>query len=69
MSFKTYFKKHKDDAFQKFKLFMNMVENEIGWKIKVFWIDRGGEYLSIKFNNIVSNKGLNVNLHKHTHLK
>jgi hypothetical protein len=42
--------KHKDDAFQKFKLFKHMVQNEARQKIKVFKIDRGGEYLSTKFN-------------------
>jgi hypothetical protein len=37
-------------------------------KNKVLWINHSSEYLSIKFNNIVSNKGSGVNLHKHAHL-
>lgn len=41
--------KHKDYAFQKFKLFKHMLENEARRKIKVLKIDHGGEHLSTKF--------------------
>ncbi len=50
--------KLKDDAFQKFKLFKHMVENEARWKIKVLKIDCGGEYLSIEFNKYFEQQGI-----------
>ena len=37
--------KHKDEAFEKFKVFKALVENEIDLKIKCLWFDRGGEFI------------------------
>eukprot|EP00253_Pinus_taeda_P025022 PITA_25022 len=38
--------KHKDEAFEKFKSFKALVENESGYKIKSLGSDRGGEFTS-----------------------
>ena len=37
--------KHKDEAFEKFKIFKALVENELDLKIKCLRSDRGGEYI------------------------
>ena len=44
------FLEEKYEAFDKFKIFKNRVENELGMKIKYFRIDRGGEFTSNDFN-------------------
>ena len=44
------FLKDKNEAFEKFKIFKNRVENESGVKIKCLGLDRGGEFTSRKFN-------------------
>ena len=36
--------KHKDQAFQMFKIYKSEVENQKGKKIKILRSDRGGEY-------------------------
>ena len=38
--------KHKDEEFEKFKIFKALVENELDIKIKCLRSDRGGEYIS-----------------------
>ena len=43
--------KHKDEAFDKFKLFKALVENELDLKIKCLRSDRGGEFISDNFFN------------------
>nr|GEY89548.1 copia-type polyprotein [Tanacetum cinerariifolium] len=46
----VYFLKEKSQAFEAFKTFKAMVEKEKGLKIKSMGSDRGGEFLSKKFN-------------------
>jgi transposase InsO family protein len=41
--------RHKSESFEKFKEFKAEVENQLRKKIKVFRMDRDGEYLSGKF--------------------
>jgi hypothetical protein len=41
--------KHKSETFEEFKEFLNEVENQLDRKIKHLHYDRGGEYLSFKF--------------------
>ena len=43
--------KHKSESFTLFKEFQNEVENQLGKKIKMLQSDRGGEYLSLEFDN------------------
>lgn len=38
-----------DEAFDKFKVFKALVENEVDLKIKYLRSDRGGEYISDEF--------------------
>ena len=42
----VYFLKYKSEVFEKFFHFKALVENQSGQHIKVFRIDRGGEYIS-----------------------
>ena len=44
-----YLKKHKYEAFEKFKEFQSEVENHCNKKIKFLRSDRGDEYLSYEF--------------------
>ena len=44
------FLKEKSEAFEKFKIFKAMVENESRMKIKCLISDNGGEFTSIEFN-------------------
>ena len=41
--------KHKDEAFEKFKILKTLVENELDLKIKCLRSDQGGEYISDEF--------------------
>jgi transposase InsO family protein len=41
--------KHKSETFEKFKEFQKEVKNQLDRKIKHLHSDRGGEYLSFKF--------------------
>jgi Integrase core domain len=45
----VYFLKEKSAAFEVFKSFKNLVENESGYKIKTLRSNRGGEYTSKRF--------------------
>ena len=47
------FLKEKSEAFDKFKIFRNRVENESSMKIKCLRSDRGGEFTSNEFNMFV----------------
>lgn len=44
--------KGKDEAFEKFKKFKAMIEQETGASIKTFRTDRGGEFLSNEFQEL-----------------
>ena len=52
------FLKEKLEAFEKFKIFKNKVENESGVKIKSLRSDRGGEFTSREFNIYYEEHGI-----------
>jgi transposase InsO family protein len=54
----VYFLKAKGEAFEKFKQYKALVENEIGHKIKVLRSDNGGEFVSQKFNAFIAECGI-----------
>ena len=45
----VYLMKHKSESFEKFKVFKNEVQNQLGKNIKTLRSYRGGEYLSQEF--------------------
>ena len=52
------FLKEKLEAFEKFKIFNNRVENESRVKIKSLRFDRGGEFTSREFNIYCKEHGI-----------
>jgi len=50
--------KTKDEAFDMFKIYKALVENQIGKKIKIFRIDRGGKYFPIEFSSFCEVNGM-----------
>lgn len=54
----VYFLKNKYDAFDSFKKFKTLVENESGYEIKALRTDRGGEFTSNKFNKYCEDHGI-----------
>ncbi len=54
----VYFLKAKGEAFEKFKQYKALVENEIGHKIKVLRSNNGGEYVSKKFDAFFTECGI-----------
>jgi transposase InsO family protein len=54
----VFFLKEKLEAFQKFKTFKILVENEIGKKLKCLRSDNGGEFTSKEFNLFHKNHGI-----------
>jgi len=50
--------KHKDEAFEKFKSFKALVENESDHKIKCLRSDRGGEFTSNEFFDFCEEHGI-----------
>jgi hypothetical protein len=44
--------RYKSKSLERFKEFQNEVENQIEKMIKALRLDRGGEYLSIEFNDL-----------------
>jgi len=50
--------KHKDEAFEKFKAFKGLVENELDRKIKCPRSDRGGEFTLDEFFNFCEEHGI-----------
>jgi hypothetical protein len=52
------FLKNKSEAFEKFKIYKEMVENEMDSKIKCFRYDNGGEFTSKEFMDYCSNHGI-----------
>ena len=52
------FLREKYEAFEKFKAFKALVENEIDLKIKCIRTDRGSEFTSNKFNSICEHRGI-----------
>ena len=63
------FVKEKFEAFEKFNIFKNRVENELGVKIKCLRSNRGGEITSREFNifyeeNRIKRQLSNLKTHK-----
>ena len=56
------FLKRKSDAFEKFKVFKALVENEKGFKIKCLRTDNGGEFCLKEFENFCSEHGIKRHL-------
>ncbi|KAK2429799.1 secreted RxLR effector protein [Trifolium repens] len=54
----VYLMKHKSESFEKFKEFKNEVQNQLGKNIKTLRSDRGGEYLSLEFNDHLKECGI-----------
>jgi hypothetical protein len=54
----VYFLKAKGKAFEKFKKYKALVENEIRHKIKVLRSDNGGEFVSKKFDAFLAECGI-----------
>lgn len=48
----------KSEVFSKLKFFKDMVENQIGKKIKCLLTDNGGEFCSLKFDNFCADNGI-----------
>lgn len=51
--------KEKNEAFEKFKSFQRIVEQQTGHKIKTFRTDRGREFTSQEFQDYCNNAGIN----------
>jgi transposase InsO family protein len=56
-----YLLKNKSEAFEKFKHFVEMVKTFFGKKPKVLRTDRGGEYMSIEFEEYLDAEGIQRN--------
>lgn len=54
----VYFLQEKSEAFNAFKSFKALVENEAGRRIKMFRTDRGGEYCSKEFEAFCDEQGI-----------
>eukprot|EP00253_Pinus_taeda_P020723 PITA_20723 len=54
--------KHKDEAFEKFKSFKALVENELDRKIKCLIFDQGGEFTSDEFFDFCEEHGIKMKL-------
>ncbi len=54
----VYFLKAKGEAFETFKQYKVLVENEIGHKIKVLQSDNGGEFVSKNFDAFLAKCGI-----------
>ena len=54
----VYLMKNKDQAFDMFKRYKVLVENQLEKKIKILRSDRGGEYFSIEFSVFCEENGL-----------
>ena len=52
------FLKEKSEAFDKFKIFKNRVENEFGTNIKCLRSNKGGEFTSNEFNMFCEKIGI-----------
>jgi hypothetical protein len=54
----VFFLKNKSESFEKFKIYKEMVENEMDLKIKFLRFDNGGEFTSKEFMDYCSSHGI-----------
>jgi transposase InsO family protein len=54
------FLKNKSEAFENFKIYKKMVENEMDSRIKCFRSDNGGEFTSKEFMDYCNNHGIKM---------
>jgi transposase InsO family protein len=54
----VFFLRNKSEAFENFKVYKEMVENEMDSKIKCLRSDNGGEFASKEFMNFCSKHGI-----------
>ena len=54
----VYLMKHKDEVFDKFKVYKSIVENQKEKKIKILRSDRGGEYFPANFSSFCEEHGI-----------
>jgi transposase InsO family protein len=54
----VFFLKNKSEAFEKFKIYKKMVENEMDSKIKCLRFDNGGDFTSKAFMDYYNNHGI-----------
>ena len=54
--------KHKSESFEKFKVFKDEVQNQLGKNIKTLRYDRGGEYLRREFIDHLRDCGIILQL-------
>jgi transposase InsO family protein len=54
----VFFLKNKSEAFENFKIYKEMVENEMDSKIKCLRYDNGGDFTSKEFMDYCSNHGI-----------
>ena len=52
------FLKHKSEALENFETFKNIIENQVGRRIKCLISDRGGEFISDDFNEFYHKHGI-----------
>jgi transposase InsO family protein len=52
------FLKNKSEAFENFKIYKEMIENEMDSRIKCLRFDNGGEFTSKKFMDYCSSHGI-----------
>jgi transposase InsO family protein len=52
------FLKEKYEAFEKFKVFKALTENQIGKRLKAVRFDRGGEFISWNFKELCDKHGI-----------
>jgi hypothetical protein len=52
------FLKEKDEAFEKFKIFKAVTENQTGKKLKVVRSNKGGEFMSSEFKEFCDKPGI-----------
>ena len=62
------FLKKKSEAFECFKIYKELVENETDFKIKCLRSDNGGEFTSKLFQQYCDENGIKNNFQQHEHL-